>query len=364
MSGRGTRRDRLRPGDPNDPNDPSDRGDPGANSGPARHVPVLLSAVLEALEPKSGETYIDGTFGAGGYTRAILEAADCRVIAIDRDPLAAVTAASFEKEFGDRFCFIPGRFGELTALIGALGVEQVEGVVLDVGVSSMQIDDPVRGFSFAQDGPLDMRMSCRGLSAADVVNQFSEADIARIIAALGEERRARVIARAIVADRGVKPFTTTLQLADLVTSVIGRRPGAAKHPATRTFQALRIYVNRELEELARGLEASEQLLSVGGRVVIVSFHSLEDRIVKQFLNNRAIPKSRPSRHLPDSVEADQFKPSFALINKRTITPTREEQEQNPRARSSRLRAATRLDAPAFPFSLDEVKIPRTPDPDF
>ena len=248
-------------------------------------------------------------------------------------------------------------------LIKAHGVSHVDGIVLDVGVSSMQIDDPARGFSFAQDGPLDMRMSSRGLSAADVVNQYKEADIARIIAALGEERRARVIARAIVSQREEKPFTTTLQLADLVTSVIGRRPGAAKHPATRTFQALRIYVNRELEELARGLAAIEQLLSPGGRAVIVSFHSLEDRIVKQFFNNRAIPKSRPSRHLPNSVGDDQFKPSFALVNKRTITPSREEQEQNPRARSSRLRAATRLDAPAFPFSLDEIKIPRTPDPE-
>ena len=357
MSGRGTKKDRSRP---SDPNDPSDRG---ANSGPARHIPVLLSSVLEALQPKNGEIYVDGTFGAGGYSRAILDAADCQLIAIDRDPQASVTASAFKKEYGDRFSFIPGRFGDLQELIKTHGVSHVDGVVLDVGVSSMQIDDPARGFSFAHDGPLDMRMSCRGLSAADVVNQYSEADIARIIAALGEERRARVIARAIVSERENKPFTTTLQLADLVTSVIGRRPGAAKHPATRTFQALRIYVNRELEELARALAAIEQLLSPGGRGVIVSFHSLEDRIVKQFFNNRAIPKSRPSRHLPDSVEDDQFKPSFALVNKRTITPSHEEQSENPRARSSRLREAIRLDAPAFPFSLDEVKIPRTPDPD-
>ncbi len=361
MSGRGTKKERSRPSDPKDPNDPSDPGDLGANSGPAGHVPVLLSSVLEALQPKDGEIYIDGTFGAGGYTRAILEAADCRLIAIDRDPQAASTAALFKKKYGDRFTFIPGRFGDLQELIAAPGVSHVDGVVLDVGVSSMQIDDPARGFSFAQDGPLDMRMSCRGLSAADVVNQYAEADIARIIAALGEERRARVIARAIVSERENKPFTTTLQLADLVTSVIGRRPGATKHPATRTFQALRIFVNRELEELAHGLAAIEQLLSPGGRAVIVSFHSLEDRIVKQFLSNRAIPKSRPSRHLPETIEADLFKPSFALINKRTITPTRSEQEQNPRARSSRLRAAVRLDAPAFAFSLNEVKIPKTPE---
>ncbi|MCP4936884.1 MAG: 16S rRNA (cytosine(1402)-N(4))-methyltransferase RsmH [bacterium] len=351
MSGRGIKKARSRP------------SEPGANSGPAGHVPVLLSSVLEALQPKNGEIYVDGTFGAGGYSRAILDAADCQLIAIDCDPVAAFTACAFTKEYGDRFSFIPGRFGDLQELIKAHGVSHVDGVVLDVGVSSMQIDDPARGFSFAHDGPLDMRMSCRGLSAADVVNQYSQADIARIIAALGEERRARVIARAIVSERENKPITTTLQLADLVTSVIGRRPGAAKHPATRSFQALRIYVNRELEELARGLAAIEQLLSPGGRAVIVSFHSLEDRIVKQFFNNRAIPKSRPSRHLPDSEEDDQFKPSFTLVNKRTITPSREEQSENPRARSSRLRAATRLDAPAFAFSLDELKIPRTPDPD-
>lgn len=335
--------------------------DHGAKSGPTGHVPVLLSSVLEALAPGDGDVIIDGTFGAGGYTRAILEAADCQVLAIDRDPQAVSTAATFKKKYGDRFSFQAGRFGDLLALADKQGLQQVDAVVLDVGVSSMQIDDPERGFSFANDGPLDMRMSSRGMSAADVVNNFKEADIARILAALGEERRARVIARAIVADRDIKPFTTTLQLADLVTSVIGRRPGAAKHPATRTFQALRIYVNRELDELAQGLAAAEQILKPGGRLVVVSFHSLEDRIVKQFLSNRAIPKSRPSRHLPEAESDEQFKPSFKLINKRTITPGRDELERNPRARSSRLRGAIRQDVPPFPFSLDEVRIPRTPD---
>lgn len=339
------------------------RGDShGAKRGPAGHIPVLLSNVLEALDPKDGELYIDGTFGAGGYTRAILEQAECRILAIDQDPQAVARAAVFKEQYGDRFSFVAGRFGDLLNIVKTQGVQRVNGVVLDVGVSSMQIDDSERGFSFSFDGPLDMRMSRRGLSAADVLNDFKEADIARIIAALGEERRARVIARAIVADREIKPFTTTLQLADLVTSVIGRRPGATKHPATRTFQALRIYVNRELEELAKGLAASEEILETGGRLVVVSFHSLEDRIVKQFLSNRAIPKSRPSRHMPESGEGEAFNPSFALVNKRTITPGREEQEENPRARSSRLRGAIRLDAPAFPFHFDEVKIPRTPDP--
>ncbi len=337
-------------------------GDHGAKSGSAGHVPVLLSAVLEALAPDGEKAYIDGTFGAGGYTRAILGAApECRVMAVDRDPQAALTASAFQKEYGERFSFQPGRFGDLLTLAKRQGWSQVDGVVFDVGVSSMQIDDPARGFSFASDGPLDMRMSRRGLSAADVCNHFKEADIARIIAALGEERRARIIARAIVADRDIKPFTTTLQLADLVTSVIGRRPGAAKHPATRTFQALRIYVNRELEELAQGLAAAEQLLKPGGRLVVVSFHSLEDRIVKQFLSHRALPRSRPSRHLPQTGEEGAFKPSFTLLNKRTITPDRQELEQNPRARSARLRAAVRQDVPPFPFSLDELKIPRTPE---
>jgi 16S rRNA (cytosine1402-N4)-methyltransferase len=320
--------------------------------------------VLETLNPQNGKTYIDATFGAGGYTRAILETADCHVVAIDRDPEATARASAFKNQYGERFTFVPGCFGDLLELANNHDLQRVDGVVLDVGVSSMQIDEPQRGFSFAHDGPLDMRMSRRGLSAADVVNSFEENDIARILAALGEERRARIIARAIIGERAIKPLTTTLQLADLVTSVIGRRPGTAKHPATRTFQALRIYINHELTELARGLAAAEELLTPGGRLVVVSFHSLEDRIVKQFLSNRAIPKARPSRHLPETQEGEPFKPSFSLLNKRTITPSKQELHDNPRARSSRLRAAIRLDVPAFPFSLDEVKIPKTPDPDF
>lgn len=336
--------------------------DQGADSGPTAHIPVLLSAVLEALHISDGEQFIDATFGAGGYSRAILEAADCRLLALDQDPLAAPRAQELVAQYGERFRFVEGRFGDLTAHCCAQGLAEVDGIVLDVGVSSMQLDDPERGFSFQHDGPLDMRMSCRGLSAADIVNQFDEADLARIFAALGEERRARTIARAITAERESRPFTSTLQLADLITSVIGRRPGAAKHPATRTFQALRIYVNRELEELARGLAAAEQLLKPGGRLVVVSFHSLEDRLVKQFLTQRAIAKARPSRHMPLSSEPDDFEPSFRLLNKKTIKPDESELAQNPRARSSRLRAAVRLDAPAFPFRIEDLKIPRTPDP--
>jgi len=335
---------------------------PGAKSGPSGHIPVLLDFVLEALAPQEGELYVDGTFGAGGYSRAILEAAECRLLAIDRDPQALVPAQKFSKTYKDRFSFLPGRFGEMARLVKEAGAHQLDGIVLDVGVSSMQIDEAVRGFSFAEDGPLDMRMSRRGLSAADVCNSFKETDLARIIAAFGEERRARTIARAICAERQIKPFESTLQLADLVTSVIGRRPGAARHPATKTFQALRIYVNRELDELASVLAAAESLLKPGGRLVVVSFHSFEDRIVKQFLTHRALPKSRPSRHMPDSLD-EAFQPSFKLLNKRAITPTKDEQDANPRARSSRLRAAIRLDAPLIPFGLEQVKIPQVPHPD-
>lgn len=334
--------------------------DPGTGSGPSGHLPVLLASVLQTLRPRAGEVLVDATFGAGGYTRAILDSADCRVLAIDRDPSARAVADKFRKQYGERFSFQPGCFGNLRDLLAKEGLSKVDGIVLDVGVSSMQLDRPERGFSFLHDGPLDMRMSSSGQSAADVVNNFKEADLVRIIAALGEERRARIIARAIVSRRENRPITTTQQLADLVTSVIGRRPGTARHPATKTFQALRIYVNRELEELALGLAAAETLLVPGGRLVVVSFHSLEDRIVKQFLARRAIAGPRPSRHLPDSSHKDNFRPSFALVNKKTIKPDAGELQKNPRARSARLRAAQRLDAPAFPFSLDEVKMPRMP----
>ena len=337
----------------------------GAACGPVGHVPVLLTSILQSLDPKDGEVLVDGTFGAGGYTRALLEAADCRVIAIDQDPQAIDCASQFRRRYGQRFSFAPGRFSQMQALVSGpdLGLDQVDGVVLDVGVSSMQLDDAERGFSFMHEGPLDMRMSGRGLSAADVVNDYKEADIARIIAALGEERRARFIARAIVAERENRPFATTHQLADLITSVIGRPPNAKTHPATRTFQALRIYVNRELEELALALAAAEKLLKPGGRLVVVSFHSLEDRIVKQFLNRRANPAPKPSRHMPEQDETEPFAPSFRLLHRKPILADEAEQRQNPRARSSRLRAAVRLDAPVIPFSLDEVKIPRTPEHD-
>jgi 16S rRNA (cytosine1402-N4)-methyltransferase len=337
--------------------------DRGARCGPARHVSVLLQSVLETLNPQDGEVYVDGTFGAGGYTRAILEAADCRVIAIDQDPAAIERAEALQQQFGERLIFLAGRFSQMQSLLDTLDVTSVNGIVLDVGVSSMQLDDPERGFSFQNDGPLDMRMSRRGLSAADVVNTFKEADLARIIAALGEERRARFIARAICAERKNAPFSTTLQLADLITSVLGRAPQAKTHPATRTFQALRIYVNRELDELADALFAAEQLLSPDGRLVVVSFHSLEDRIVKQFLTSRSTPKARPSRHLPELDLEPQFEPSFSLLHRKPIGPNDDEMDQNPRARSARLRAAKRLEAAAMTADKSELKIPRTPDPE-
>jgi 16S rRNA (cytosine1402-N4)-methyltransferase len=326
----------------------------------AGHIPVLLSEIIEALAPKAGETYVDGTFGAGGYTRAVLAAADCRLVAIDRDPAAADRAKALNKQYGERFRFLPGRFGAMAELLASIDISAVDGIMLDIGISSPQIDEAERGFSFMQDGPLDMRMSQRGVSAADVVNTYKEADLARIIAALGEERRARIIARAICAEREKKEFATTLQLADLVAAVIGRPPGAKVHPATRTFQALRIFVNDELMELARALAAAESLLKPGGRLVVVSFHSLEDRIVKDFLASRSAPPPRASRHLPDVGGAAAFRPSFSLINKKPIGPSEEEETRNPRARSAHLRAAIRLDAPARPFDPADFSLPHVP----
>ena len=333
------------------------RGTPASPpGGRQRHIPVLLSEILASLAPRPGETYLDGTFGAGGYTRAILQAADCRVLAVDRDPTAIAAGRSLAAEFAPRLQLLPGRFGDLDALAAAAGHPQLDGVVLDIGVSSMQIDEAQRGFSFISDGPLDMRMSADGDSAADVVNTAGENEIADILFHLGEERRAYQIARAIVQDRTATPFTRTRQLAELVSRVLGGRRGEPIHPATRTFQALRIHVNVELGELARGLAAAERCLKPGGRLVVVTFHSLEDRIVKRFLIERAGKQSRGSRHLPQhSVELQA--PSFRLVNPKPLTPQKGEQDVNPRARSARLRAAERTEAPAWPLDHEAVGVP-------
>lgn len=306
------------------------------NNAPGAHVPVMLAEVLAALAPRPGESYVDGTFGGGGYTRAILEAADCRVLGIDRDPDAIARGRALADVFGGRLTLMQGEFSGMDTLAGN-SAGNSDGVVLDLGVSSFQFDEAARGFSFRQDGPLDMRMSRSGISAADVVNGADEPDLTRIIARYGEEKNARRIARAIIAAR---PVTGTAQLARIVSDAQG--PAALRfaiHPATRTFQALRIHVNDELGELERGLEAALSILKTHGRLVVVSFHSLEDRIVKRFLAQRGTHAPRASRHVP---EAPAPRPVFEVLPART--PTDAEVAANPRARSARLRAGVKLAA--------------------
>jgi len=321
--------------------------------GLARHIPVLARRVVEFLNVHDGEIHIDATFGAGGYSRAILAAADCRIIAIDRDPSAIARGAELVAEMGSRLVLIEDKFSNLRATAHSAGARAVDGVVFDLGVSSMQLDEPERGFSFRHEGPLDMRMGGNGPSAADVIAAASERDLATIIAILGEEHRARAIARAIIPAREVAPIQTTRVLADLVARVVPARPDAI-HPATRTFQALRLFVNDELSELTAGLAAAEQLLKPGGRLVVVAFHSLEDRIVKSFLAERS-QRRAASRHLPPATEAA---PSFRVLTKRPVTPDAAEVSANPRARSAKLRAAERTEAPASGISTDLV--PRLP----
>lgn len=313
--------------------------------GAARHIPVMLDEVVTALKPGDGQTFIDGTFGAGGYTSAILGAADTRVIAIDRDPRALAAGAALVEHFAPRLKLIDGAFGDLDQLAADAGAATVDGVVLDIGVSSMQLDEADRGFSFMADGPLDMRMSQSGPSAADILREASEEVIADILYHLGEERRSRAIARAIGRVRADTPITTTRQLADLVQRTLGRGKGDDKHPATRTFQALRIYVNDELGQLVDALAAAERCLKPDGRLVVVTFHSLEDRIVKRFLADASGRAPTRSRHLPPSADAGAD-PRFRIVNQRPLTPSVQEIAANPRARSARLRAAERTAAPA------------------
>jgi 16S rRNA (cytosine1402-N4)-methyltransferase len=309
------------------------------------HIPVLLSEVVAALEPRDGRIYLDGTFGAGGYSAALLDSARCRVIAIDRDPAAIAGGTALAERAEGRLTLIEGRFGEMASLLGARGVTAIAGVALDLGIASPQIDDPARGFSFRADGPLDMRMSGSGPTAADLVNTLPEAELARLIRDLGEERFARRIARAIVARREEAPITRTAELAAIVRAAIPAKDPSGIDPATRTFQALRIAVNDELGELDRGLAAAERLLEPGGRLAIVSFHSLEDRRVKEFLRERGEGAPQASRHAPPT----QRRPaSFRLMTRKAIQPSEAELQRNPRARSARLRAAERTSAPAWP----------------
>jgi 16S rRNA (cytosine1402-N4)-methyltransferase len=293
------------------------------------------------LSPRDGGIYVDATFGAGGYSRAILDIKRTTVIGIDRDRSAIAGGFDLVERSAGRLTLVEDRFSNLADICAAQGTASVDGVVMDIGVSSMQLDEAGRGFSFRNDGPLDMRMGHDGPTAADVIAKASEADLANVIYIFGEERHSRGVARAIVAARKEAPITTTRALADIVAKVVRSKPGEI-HPATRTFQALRIFVNQELDELHLALTAAERVLKPGGRLVVVSFHSLEDRIVKNFLTERA-KAGGGSRHQP---EIAQVAPSFVILTKRPVTADDDEISANPRARSAKLRAAERIDAPA------------------
>ncbi|QQR41096.1 16S rRNA (cytosine(1402)-N(4))-methyltransferase RsmH [Devosia rhizoryzae] len=316
-------------------------------SGP--HVPVLLDEVLAALSPVAGIRIVDGTFGAGGYSRALLQAG-AHVIGIDRDPSVAPHVAALTEEFPGRFTFVPGTFSELDTLASGLG--PIDAVVLDIGVSSMQLDQAERGFSFMREGPLDMRMSQSGESAADLVNGLETEELANLLYAFGEERKSRRIAQFIVAARETAPITTTLELARIIEKAIGRKPGDA-HPATRSFQALRIAVNGEFDQLVEGLFAAERLLDEGGKLAVVSFHSLEDRIVKRFFDpDKGGPTA--SRHLPQAVvEPLRWQPVAKAVKSGEA-----ELARNPRARSAVLRSGVRTGEAARPVNMQGLGVPQ------
>lgn len=322
-------------------------GKPEASDQPGPHVPVLLAEVLDALAPLSGARILDGTFGAGGYSRAILEAG-ASVIAVDRDPTVLPHVERLRAEFPERFEFAAGTFSDLDSLSGG----PVDGVVLDIGVSSMQLDQAERGFSFMNDGPLDMRMTPEGETAADLVNTLDETDLANLLYLFGEERKSRRIAHGIVAARTNRPFVSTTELARFIERAIGRKPGDA-HPATRSFQALRIAVNGELDQLVEGLFAAERLLGEGGRLAVVTFHSLEDRIVKRFFDpEKGAPAQ--SRHLPQ-VKAEPLR--WEPVRK-AQKPSADELARNPRSRSSTIRSAIRTAVPARATSYEGLGVPQ------
>jgi len=302
------------------------------------HIPVMMREVVEALAPRDGGLYVDGTFGRGGYSRAILDSADAIVIGIDRDPDAIEAGRALAATYGDRLRLLQGAFGDMKDLLKAANIDAVDGVAFDLGVSSPQLDEAQRGFSFQQDGPLDMRMSQEGPSAATIVNEASEKELADIIYRFGEERFARRVARTIVAARQEAPIVRTSQLAEIVRRVVPRAKDGTD-PATRTFQALRIAVNDELGELARGLAAAEAILKPEGRLAVVAFHSLEDRVAKEFLRNRSDSAPRASRHAPETQNS--VKPTFRLMTRKPQVPSATEIEANPRSRSARLRVAER-----------------------
>jgi len=320
---------------------------------PAPHIPVLIEPLIAAVSPVKG-VWLDGTFGAGGYTRALLEDGAVRVIGVDRDPDVLTKAADFAEEFGTRITLCDGRFGELDKICAEEGVDGLDGIVLDIGVSSMQIDQAERGFSFMKDGPLDMRMEQSGPSAADIVNTNDESQIADILFQFGEERASRRIARNIVKARKDADILTTAALVEIIEQSLPRAKPGQPHPATRSFQALRIAVNDELGELARGLVAAEAMLKPGGFLAVVTFHSLEDRIVKRFMQVRSGSAPNANRFAP---LAQQDPPRFERITRKAVGPTPEEMSANPRARSAKLRVARRLDEPAGSVDFKSLGVP-------
>lgn len=311
-----------------------------------RHAPVLRAEAIEALEPERGGAFIDGTFGAGGYSAALMADGASFVLGIDRDPDAIAESAGAVAASRGQLRVVQGRFSDLEALAAANDATPADGVAFDFGVSSMQLDRADRGFSFRHDGPLDMRMEQDGMSAADFVNEAEPRELARVIRSLGEEQRVRRIVDAIVAERTEAPIDRTARLADIVERALGGRRGERTHPATKTFQAIRMHVNDELGEITRGLAAAERVLKPGGRLAVVSFHSLEDRAVKRFLNTRAGRNPGPSRHDPASA-VDAVAPTFRLLHRRAVKPNADEVARNPRARSARLRAAERLEGAPY-----------------
>jgi 16S rRNA (cytosine1402-N4)-methyltransferase len=319
------------------------------NAGSAPHIPVLLRPLLSAVAPVSGR-WLDGTFGAGGYTRGLLEAGASQVIGVDRDPLAFEMAQSWAGDYGDRLVMQQGVFSRMDEYASNL-----DGVVLDLGVSSMQLDLAERGFSFMKDGPLDMRMSQDGPSAADLVAELSEVQLADILFHFGEERASRRIAKAIVRARALEPITTTLQLTKIVEGCLPRSKPGRSHPATRSFQGLRIAVNAEYEELFQGLLAAERALKPGGLLAVVTFHSIEDRMVKRFFQHRAGKTGRANRFAP---EIEEIPTQFSLITGKAVGPDDQELEENPRSRSARLRVGRRSEAPATPIEARDVGMPQ------
>jgi 16S rRNA (cytosine1402-N4)-methyltransferase len=324
--------------------------DPQADRPP--HVPVLIRPLIEAVAPVTGH-WLDGTFGAGGYTRELLAAGASLVTGVDRDPLALEMAAPWAADYGDRLRLVAGNFSDLDQHAGEL----LDGIVLDLGVSSMQLDQAERGFSFAKDGPLDMRMSQDGESAADLVNTLPESAIADILFHYGEERASRRIARTIVKAREAAPLTTTLQLAEIVAGCLPRPKPGQSHPATRSFQAIRIAVNTEFSELIEGLEAAERALKPGGALAVVTFHSLEDRIVKRFFQNRSGNDAQTNRYAPARAEDSA---RFTLVSRRAIAPDETELAENPRSRSAKLRIGRRTSVPAGPVDAAAMGVPQLP----